>query len=163
MTRYPERLPGLMAYMSNIAQASSRYRWPSWVIYDINFRQAAAGSGSTDWSKTDPSLYTMVFQNMSGSQEGWCLHCYSTEHTSELCMHKPNDQGQHIPHQQKSQEQWEALQSAENITCLTVTAVLVPVAGTCTHAKCASNLVTLKQSALRLPLQTNSERMRVTS
>ena len=88
-SRYPERMPSLMAYMSNISQASSRYRWPSWIVYDINFRQAAAGTGNSDWSKTDPSLYTMIFQNMSIAQEGWCTHCYSTEHMSERCIHKP--------------------------------------------------------------------------
>ena len=31
----------LMAYQTIIAKASQRYRWPSWVVYDQNFRQEA--------------------------------------------------------------------------------------------------------------------------
>ena len=34
----------LMAYQTIIAKASQRYRWPSWVVYDQNFRQEAAGN-----------------------------------------------------------------------------------------------------------------------
>ena len=55
-TKYPERMPSLMAYLATIAKASARYKWPSWVVYDLNFRQEAADSGNTDWSKIDPGL-----------------------------------------------------------------------------------------------------------
>ena len=40
----PSRVPDLMAYMSCIAKASLKYVWPSWLVYDQNFRQEAASS-----------------------------------------------------------------------------------------------------------------------
>ena len=40
----PERLPDLMAYQALIARASKKYRWPSWLVYDQNFWQEAAGN-----------------------------------------------------------------------------------------------------------------------
>ena len=42
--RKPERVPDLMAYMSVIAKASQKYKWPSWIIYDQNFRLEIAGN-----------------------------------------------------------------------------------------------------------------------
>lgn len=88
-TQFPERSASLWAYMANIAKASARYKWPSWVIYDLNFRQQAAVAGLTDWSKIDPSLYSECFNGMAISAEGWCCYCYSTDHSSRSCMHKP--------------------------------------------------------------------------
>ena len=43
-TKFPGRVPELMAYQTIIAIASQRYRWPSWIVYDQNFRQEATGS-----------------------------------------------------------------------------------------------------------------------
>ena len=40
--KFPERVPDPMAYQTIIAKASQKYRWPSWVVYDQNFRQEAA-------------------------------------------------------------------------------------------------------------------------
>ena len=87
--RYPERMPSLMAYLTIVAKASMRYKWPSWVVYDLNFHQNAADTGSTDWSKIDPGLYAECFKGMAIASEGWCSYCYSTEHTSEHCLLKP--------------------------------------------------------------------------
>lgn len=87
---FPDRAPSLMSYLSIISKASSRYRWPSWVVYDINFRQATAGSGMTDWSNINSSLYSECFNGKALSAEGWCSFCYSTEHISENCASKPS-------------------------------------------------------------------------
>ena len=38
-----------MGYMAQIAKASQRFKWPSWVIYDLNFWQEAASRDSADW------------------------------------------------------------------------------------------------------------------
>ena len=43
-SRYPRRVPELMAYQTIIAKASQKYWWPSLVVYDQNFRQEAAGN-----------------------------------------------------------------------------------------------------------------------
>ena len=33
-SKYPKKVPELMAYQTMIARASQKYRWPSWVDYD---------------------------------------------------------------------------------------------------------------------------------
>ena len=63
------------------------YRWPSWVIYDQNFRQEAAEM--KDWSKVDPSIYAQCFTGASISQENWCKRCHSIDHVSDTCPIKP--------------------------------------------------------------------------
>ena len=37
-TKFPGRIPKLMAYQTTIAKASMKYKWPSLVVYDQNFR-----------------------------------------------------------------------------------------------------------------------------
>ena len=66
-----------MAYLSLIAKCRLKYRWPSWVVYDQNFRQEAAKTGHTDWSKVDPSIYTQCFTGASIRPESWCKRCHS--------------------------------------------------------------------------------------
>jgi len=53
-SKYPARIPELMAYQTIIAKASQRYRWPSWVVYDQNFRQEAAENPQQSWARVDP-------------------------------------------------------------------------------------------------------------
>ena len=65
----PERASSLLAYMAKVARASMKYRWLSWVVYDKNFRQAAAESGLKDWSNIEPSIYSQCFTGMRISQE----------------------------------------------------------------------------------------------
>ena len=42
--KFPDRIAELMSYQTIIAKTSQKYRWPSWVVYDQNFRQEAAGN-----------------------------------------------------------------------------------------------------------------------
>jgi hypothetical protein len=56
-----DKLKELMAYQVTIAKASMKYKWPSWVVYDQNFRQEAAGNPLQSWAKVDPSLYAQCF------------------------------------------------------------------------------------------------------
>ena len=78
-----------MAYMVIIAKASQKFAWPSWVVYDQNFRQEAACSTSTQWARVDPSIYTQCFTGMAIGAEGWCKLCQSIEHSSENCPLAP--------------------------------------------------------------------------
>ena len=48
-SRNPGRVRDFMGYMAQIAKASQRFKWPSWVIYDLNFWQEAASRDSADW------------------------------------------------------------------------------------------------------------------
>lgn len=81
----PSCIKSLLVYMTTIAKASMKYKWMSWVVYDQNYRQEAADSGITDWSKVDPSTYTQCFANAAISSENWCRFCQSINHTSEVC------------------------------------------------------------------------------
>ena len=38
MVKEPGWATDLLAYMSTIAKASLKYKWPSWIVYDQNFR-----------------------------------------------------------------------------------------------------------------------------
>ena len=86
----PELTKGLLAYATTIAKASAKYRWPSWIVYDQNFRQEAADNDVTDWSKVDPSIYTQCFTNTALSGESWCRVCQSVEHNSDSCPSRPS-------------------------------------------------------------------------
>ena len=85
VSKEPERAKNLLAYMSLIAKCSMKYRWPSWAVYDLNFRQEAAETGRKDWSKVDPSTYTQCFTGATINQENWCRRCHSIDHASDSC------------------------------------------------------------------------------
>ena len=84
-THQLEQLTDLMAYQSLIAKASIKFKWPSWVVYDQNFRQEAAGNPDQLWGKADPSLYAQCFTGQAVSAENWCSKCQCLDHTSADC------------------------------------------------------------------------------
>ena len=89
ISKEPERAKNLLAYMSLIAKCSLKYKWPSWVVYDLNFRQGAAEAGQKDWSKVEPSTYTQCFTGAAINQESWCRRCHSIDHATDMCPTKP--------------------------------------------------------------------------
>lgn len=99
-SKHPARWSDLMAYMSNIAKASQQFVWPSWVVYDQNFRQEAANTPGMTWAKVDPSIYAQCFTGMAASSEGWCRQCHSIEHPLDRCPDAPP--WDPVPHQGQS-------------------------------------------------------------
>ena len=85
ISKAPDRAKNLLAYMTSIAKCSAKYRWPSWVVYDLNFRQDAAEAGQKDWSKVEPSIYTQCFTGAGINQESWCRRCHSIDHATDMC------------------------------------------------------------------------------
>jgi hypothetical protein len=83
--KLPERILELMAYQSTIAKVSQKYRWPSWIIYDQNFRQETAGNPAQSWGKVDPSVLVHCFTGQAMRAESWCAKCQSLDHTSINC------------------------------------------------------------------------------
>ena len=71
---HPSRVPEMMAYQTIIAKASQKYRWPSWVVYDQNFRQEAANNPAQSWTKVEPSIYAQCFTGQAISTANWCSH-----------------------------------------------------------------------------------------
>ena len=78
----PERLADLMGYQSLIARVSKKYKWPSWVIYDQNFRQEAIGNPDQPWAT---SLYMQCF---TGQELSWCTKCQGLDHSSADCPYQ---------------------------------------------------------------------------
>ena len=86
----PERITDLLGYMCQIVRASHRFKWPSWIIYDQNFRQEAAERNQTsDWARIDSSLFAQCFTGQSKSSESWCKSCHSLDHLSDACPLRP--------------------------------------------------------------------------
>ena len=81
----PDRLLDLMAYQTLVAKASAKFKWPSWVVYDQNYRQDAAGNPQLSWDKVDPSAYAQCFTNQSISSKNWCTRCQALDHSSDRC------------------------------------------------------------------------------
>ena len=84
LCKQPSCLPSLLGYMSIIARASQKFLWPSWVVYDQNFRQEAASCGNYEWARVDPGNYTLnVSQTWQlGRKGGASTACQSIDHTS---------------------------------------------------------------------------------
>lgn len=87
--KYPEKVPELMAYQTIVAKASLKYRWPSWLVYDQNFRQDAAGNPTQSWAKADASIYAQCFTGQALSTENWCAKCQGLDHSSQNCPYRP--------------------------------------------------------------------------
>ena len=89
-THQPHRIPELMAYQTEIAKCAKKYKWPSWVIYDINFRQDAAANPTRSWAFVHPSMYTQCFTDMGkDATDKWCRSCQSLDHTTSSCPVTP--------------------------------------------------------------------------
>lgn len=84
----PARLPDLMAYQAMVAKASVKFKWPSWVVYDQNFRQEAAENPGQLWARVDPSIYAQCFTGQAKTSENWCSECQGLDHTTGSCPYK---------------------------------------------------------------------------
>lgn len=72
--KYPDMLPELTAYQLLIVQHSRRFEYPSWLRYDMEFRQWAAINNCRQWSQIHPQLYAYAF-TAHGRDTSWCPVC----------------------------------------------------------------------------------------
>ena len=72
----PHLLPDLIAYQLLIVQHSKKFEYPSWLRYDVDFRQWAAANNCHTWSQIHPQFYAFAF-TAQGKAFGWCPICYS--------------------------------------------------------------------------------------
>ena len=95
----PHRIPEFMAYQLEIAKCAKKYKWPSWVIYDTNFRQQAANTPGLSWASIEPGIYSQCFTNMpKDPSDVWCKTCHSLDHPTAHCPTMPP---QKIPRKDK--------------------------------------------------------------
>ena len=88
------------------SQVCKEFKWPSWVIYDINFRQETASKPTlalVDASgHREPKIYQQCFNGMEKDpMEGWHRLCLSLHHTTSLCPSAPSMPQQQPIHQRK--------------------------------------------------------------
>ena len=74
-TKHPEALPELISYQLLIVQHGQKFRYPSWLRYDIDFRTWAAQTKSRNWSQINPQCYALAFTGQ-GSSSHWCPICF---------------------------------------------------------------------------------------
>ena len=48
---------------------SLKYKWPFWIVDDLNLRQEAADNGHKNTAQTDPRIYTSCSTGMTATQE----------------------------------------------------------------------------------------------
>ena len=89
-THQPHRILELMAYQTEIAKCAKKFKWPSCVIYDINFRQDAAANPTRFWAFAHPCMYTQCFTDMGkDATDKCCRSCQSLDHTTSSCPVTP--------------------------------------------------------------------------
>lgn len=97
-TKSPEMVPELMAYMISIIRASQEYEGLAWATYDAAYRRQAAATGHKQWSKVNPSLYTVCFTGKARKATR-CDLCLSAAHKTSDCslaMDEDPDIGQRL-------------------------------------------------------------------
>ena len=88
-----------MAYQLEIVKCTKKYKWPSWVIYDANFRQQSTNTPSLLWASIEPGIYSQCFMNMpNNSSDVRYKKCHSLDHTTAHCPTMPP---QKIPRKDK--------------------------------------------------------------
>ena len=85
VSRFLEKAKDLAAYMYRTACHAKRFKWPSWVAYDQNFRQEMAGKPEVPWAKVDSSIFSRCFLGMDSAAGGWCEACLFFDHESQEC------------------------------------------------------------------------------
>ena len=64
-SQFPEALLDLVSYELFIVKHSKRFRYPSWLFYDVEYRKWAAIHHIRNWSTTNPEVYSL----------DWCPIC----------------------------------------------------------------------------------------
>lgn len=90
LQKQPDRATDLMAYFFATANNARKYKWPSWLVYDQNFRQLMADTQDNVWAKTNASIFAQCFINAQKSTDGWCRSCHSIDHVTNSCPHTPH-------------------------------------------------------------------------
>ncbi len=80
----PEAVPELMAYLIHIVRVNQDFGSLAWVNYDLAFRRQAASTGNRQWSKINPSLYSICFSGVARAAKR-CDLCLSLTHEAKDC------------------------------------------------------------------------------
>ena len=84
-TTHPKAVPELLAYLIFILCASQDFGGVAWVTYDAAFRRQAFITGNQQWSKVNPSLYSICFSGVARTGVR-CELCLSLSHPTRECI-----------------------------------------------------------------------------
>ena len=73
-SQFPETLPDLVSYEFFIVKNSKRFRYPSLLLYDVEYRKWAAIHRIRNWSTTNSELYSLAFMGQA-LVINWCPIC----------------------------------------------------------------------------------------
>ena len=91
----PHRVPDLLSYQALIIEAQMEYPGDHWLGYDRRFRQRAAVTKATKWSKVDTTLWHLAFAGRPSTAR--CKYCFSIAHCSRDCELSPDPPAQEQP------------------------------------------------------------------
>ena len=77
-------VPELLAYLIFILRVSQDFGGIAWVTYDAAFRRQAFITGNRQWSKVNPSLYSISFAGVARTGQR-CDLCLSLSHPTREC------------------------------------------------------------------------------
>lgn len=102
----PERLTQLLAYQTMLVREARRCGGGGWQAYDCMFRQQAASSPGTDWSRINGSLFAVTFLTQQNGKGRSCKFCLESDHGAAECALAPagsktEDQGGSAGEQQR--------------------------------------------------------------
>ena len=83
----PDKIQDMLGYQTLIVEARMEYEGEGWLGYDRRFRQNAAATTESCWSKIDPTLWNKAFAGQAKATR--CKHCFSLTHTAEECDWAP--------------------------------------------------------------------------
>jgi len=91
----PQRLPELMSYQYEMASFARKYKWPAWVVYDMNYRQEAANRPLLSWAEAaghrEAKFFSQCFNGMAKDpNDAWCRTCQSLDHSTSGCPLMPH-------------------------------------------------------------------------
>ena len=87
-SKFPTKVPELMAYLKTIVHAHKSFTGEGWVTYDACYRRKAAAVRSLEWSQIDFTLYNETFAGRARAIVR-CRHCNSDLHSSAHCSLAP--------------------------------------------------------------------------
>ena len=59
---------------SSLSSIAKRFKYPSWLFYDVEYRKWAAIHHIRNWSTTNPELYSLAFTGQALAIN-WCPIC----------------------------------------------------------------------------------------
>lgn len=78
-----DKIQDMLGYQTLIVEARMEYEGDGWLGYKRYFRQNAAVTTDTFWSKVDPTLWNKAFAGQAKAT--WCKHCFSLTQMAEEC------------------------------------------------------------------------------